>query len=308
MKTIISITKTLGFVFLAVTILTISSCNSSDDRQVNEVISSLESDSGVKVLTSQEKRDLAPSNPLDETEQLVEDNNNFAIDLYHAASDKSDNLFFSPYGISIAIAMTWAGAENETETQMAETMQFIFSQDKLHSLFNELDLDLNNRDYSDSENSGKFLKLKISNEIWAQEDFYFLETFLDTLMINYGVGVRYVDYINNSDQACDDINDWVAEKTENKIQNLLNPSDINQLTRLVLTNAIFFKASWLTPNEITDSLEVRDVNLRMPKFENTLKLNLNDILSEMGMPDAFDSNLADFSGMNGETDLYISYI
>ncbi len=390
MKTSKPITVISMIVFLAV-LLTLNGCSSSDDS-IAVATGSTQNDSsgsGSELLASPAARELNPVNTPDESEIFVEDNNRFAVELYHEVRGQNDNLFFSPYSISIAMAMTWAGAKNDTETQMADTMQFTHSQQKLHSLFNELDLDLNNRDYSDTENSDKFLTLNVSNEIWAQKDFYFLESFLDTLMINYGVGVRSVDYIKDSNQACQDINDWVAEQTEDKIKDLVTPSDITPLTRLVLTNTIFFKASWLIPfdpdktydgtfylndgstaavpmmipdygigensvqypavkgsdytaielpyfgedfsmliimpdsgmfnsfeqnmdntkiNEIIDSLEGRNVTLRLPKFESTLKLGLNETLKEMGMPDAFDSGLADFSGMNGDTNLYIGKV
>ena len=229
------------FSFLVVTIFLMSACN--DDK--NESVNPSKNDS--ELLASSETRMLNPVNTENELKLFVTDNNAFAIDLYHAISDEDENLFFSPYSISVAMAMTWAGARNRTETRMADTMQFNFLQDKLHSLFNELDLDLNSRNQNDPGNSDKYLKLNISNEVWGQKDYSFLETYLDTLMINYGAGIRLVDFIKDPQQARNTINDWVAEQTENRIEELLSQNDVTNLTRLVLTNTIYFNASWAIP-------------------------------------------------------------
>ena len=231
------------FSFLALTIFLLSACNGGSNESVN----SYKNDSGSELLASSETRKLNPINTESESNLFVSDNNTFALDLYHAISDKDENLFFSPHSISIAMAMTWAGAENQTETQMANTMQFNFVQDKMHSLFNELDLDLNNRNQNDPENNDKYLKLNISNEVWGQKGYPFLEPYLDTLMINYGAGIRLVDFASAPQQARIDINNWVSEQTENRIEQLLSPNDITNMTRLVLTNTIYFNATWAIP-------------------------------------------------------------
>jgi serpin B len=212
-------------------------------------------DSGPDLLISSETRDLSPNNTGDELDLFVRHNNTFAFDLYHAMSGEDENMLFSPYSISVAMAMAWAGARNQTETQMADTLQFNFPQEKLHSLFNELDLDLNNRNENDPENSDKYLKLNIVNEVWGQEDYPFLETYLDTLMLNYGAGIRLVDFMYNPEQARLDINDWVAEETENRIGDLLNQGDVTIYTRLVLTNVIYFNASWGIPFNPDDTYD-----------------------------------------------------
>ena len=360
----------------------LNACNSDD----NEPVNSLKDDSGSELITSSKTRNLAPLNSENDLNLFVTDNNTFAIDMYHAIGSNEDgNLFFSPYSISVAMAMTWAGAKNQTETQMAETMHFSFSQENLHPLFNEMDLGLNNRNQNDPENNDKYLRLNINNEVWGQKDYSFLSTYLDTLMINYGAGIRLVDFYNYPDDARIDINDWVAEQTENKILNLLAPNDVTSDTRLVLTNTIYFNASWGIPfdpdetddgtfyledgtnitvsmmiseagdgenyaategtdyqavelpyygddfsmviiipdsgrfetfeqnldssiiDDIFNNLKVRNVTLRMPKFEYESKLDLSEILCDMGMPDAF-TGAADFSGMDGTLSLFIGKV
>ncbi|NIM14153.1 MAG: serpin family protein [Candidatus Aminicenantes bacterium] len=195
-------------------------------------------------------RDTSPVYTENELRQLVSDNNTFAIELYHMIKDKGDNLFFSPYSISVALAMTYAGARNETETQIAATLNFNFPQDKLHSLFNALDLELASRKQSDTQEGdegGKYLKLNIANAIWVQQDFPILDEYLDLLAVNYGAGIWLVDFQSNPEQARLTINDWVARETEDKIKDLLARGMIDILTRLVLTNVIYFNGAWALP-------------------------------------------------------------
>jgi serpin B len=201
-------------------------------------------------LKSSLPRDTSPVYSENELGQLVGDNNTFAFELYHMIKDQGDNLFFSPYSISVALAMTYAGARNETETQIAAALNFNFAQDKLHSLFNALDLELASRRQSDAregDEGGKYLKLNIANAIWAQEGYPFLDGFLDLLAVNYGAGIWLVDFQSNPEQARLTINDWVVVETEDRIKDLLAKGMIDILTRLVLTNVIYFNGSWALP-------------------------------------------------------------
>jgi serpin B len=201
-------------------------------------------------LKSSLERDTSPVYTENELRQLVSDNNTFAIELYHMIKDKGDNMFFSPYSISVALAMTYAGARNETETQIAATLNFNFPQDKLHSLFNALDLELASRKQSDTQEGdegGKYLKLNIANAIWVQQDFPILDEYLDLLAVNYGAGIWLVDFQSNPEQARLTINDWVARETEDKIKDLIARGMIDVLTRLVLTNVIYFNGAWAIP-------------------------------------------------------------
>lgn len=230
------------FQILAAGILLMLSLNGCRETRIGSI-----DDSDRSLLISSGERNLDPDNTQAEWNRFVGDNNAFAFDLYHAIGDDAENLLFSPYSISVALAMTWGGAANRTESQMADTLHFSFPQEKMHSLFNELDLGLNDRNQNDPANEDKYLKLKIANAVWGQKDYGFLESYLDLLMFHYGAGIRLADFIHNPSRARFDINDWVAEQTENRIQDLLAQDDVNTSTRMVLTNAIYFKASWGIP-------------------------------------------------------------
>jgi serpin B len=187
--------------------------------------------------------DVLPSELID----LVKGNTEFAFDLYKALKGKQGNLFYSPHSISLALAMTWAGARGETEEQMANTLHFLLSQDRLHPAFNELDLKLASRGEGAKGKDGDGFHLNIVNAIWGQKDYQFLSPFLDVLAENYGAGLRLLDFINAPEKSRITINDWVSEQTEGRIEDLIPQGVIDKLTRLVLTNAIYFNAAWLYP-------------------------------------------------------------
>jgi len=176
---------------------------------------------------------------------LVNSNTTFALDLYRALSQEEGNLFFSPYSISLALAMTYAGARSATEEQMAETLHFTtLGQDRLHPAFNALALELASRGEDPTVKKEDRFQLHIANALWGQDGYGFLPTFLDVLAENYGAGVRTADFIDAPEQAQMMINRWVSDETEERIENLLPPDSITPLTRLVLTNAVYFKATW----------------------------------------------------------------
>ena len=179
-----------------------------------------------------------------ELTDLVSGNSAFAFDLYRTLAAKDGNLFYSPYSISLAIAMTYAGARGETERQMADTLRILLPQDALHSTFNALDRELASRGKIPRLGEGEAFRLNIANAVWGQEDHGFLEEFLNVLSESYGTGVRPVDFRGSPEESRVTINDWVAESTEGRITDLLPPEIINELTRMVLTNAIYFNARW----------------------------------------------------------------
>ena len=180
---------------------------------------------------------------------LAVGNSAFAFDLYQALRSGDGNLFYSPYSISLALAMTYAGARSETEQQMADTLHFILDQNRLHPAFNALDLDLAGRGEGASGKDGDGFRLNIVNTLWGQEGYAFLSEFLDTLAENYGAGLRLMDFINAPEASRITINDWVSDQTEGRIEDLLPSGVIDVLTRLVLTNAIYFNAAWAEPFE-----------------------------------------------------------
>ncbi|HUU64205.1 MAG TPA: serpin family protein [Dehalococcoidia bacterium] len=330
---------------------------------------------------SDKPRSTLPDVTASELTELVDGNSAFAFDLYQELSKEEGNLFYSPYSISLALAMTYAGARGETEQQMADTLNFTLPQDRLHPALNSLDLKLASRGEGAEGTDEEGFRLNIANSIWGQEDFEFLDEFLDVLAENYGAGLRLLDFINAPEASRITINDWVSDRTEGRIEDLIPQGAIDILTRLVLTNAIYFNAAWLNPfsedmtgdgafhlldgsevtvpmmtqtesfgyaegegyqavellydgrelsmvivlpnngefedlestldadlvDAITNDLKYRKVTLTMPKFEYDSDFSLVDTLAAMGMPVAF-STAADFSGMTGYRDLFISDI
>ncbi len=209
---------------------------------------------GIGIAQSEKQRDTSPDVAASDLAVLVDGNSEFAFDLYQALSEKEGNLFYSPYSISLALAMTYAGARGETEQQMADTLQFMLSQDRLHPAFNALDLELASRGEGAEGKDEKGFRLNIVNAIWGQEDYKFLAEFLDVLAENHGAGLRLLDFINAPEQSRITINDWVSDQTEGRIKDLIPQGVIDALTRLVLTNAIYFNAAWLNPfdEDVTD--------------------------------------------------------
>ena len=204
---------------------------------------------GGQELRSEKQRVTSPDRPPSDMKDLVAGNSAFTFDLYQALSEKDGNLFYSPYSISLALAMTYAGARGETEQQMANTLHFILPQERLHSTFNGLDIELAGRgEGAEGTDEGGF-RLNIVNALWGQEEFEFRSEFLDILAENYGAGLRLLDFVNATEDSRIVINDWVSEQTEGRIEDLIPQGVIDKLTRLVLTNAIFFNAAWLYPFE-----------------------------------------------------------
>lgn len=200
-----------------------------------------------QVLQSDEPRNTSPAVDRTDLEALVAGNNAFALNLYQALRQTGGNLFYSPYSISEALAMTYAGARGETEKSMAEALDFTLSQDRLHPAFNSLDLQLKQRGQGAKGKDGEGFRLHVVNAIWGQKGYTFLEQFLDVLAQNYGAGLRILDFIGQTEQSRITINDWVSDQTEQKIKDLIPQGAINSLTRLVLTNAVYFNAAWQNP-------------------------------------------------------------
>jgi serpin B len=193
-----------------------------------------------QIAWSETQRETAPTAHPAELKELAYRNSVFALNLYQELRGEEGNLFYSPYSISLALAMTYAGAQGETERQMAETLQFTLPQERLHAVFNALDIAL-------SQQGGEDFTLNIANSLWGQKDYIFLADFLDTLAANYGAGLRLLDFGAEPEPSRKKINDWVSEQTEDRIKDLIPQGAITPLTRLVLANAIYFDAKWTQP-------------------------------------------------------------
>ena len=188
---------------------------------------------------SEQAGELAPPVEAAELDALVAGNTQFALDLYHALTCQPGNLFFSPYSISTALAMAYAGARGETERQMAEALRFALSQDDLHPAFDALRLDL-----TSAVQSVEGLELAIANALWGQTGHPFLTEFLDLLETFYNAPLRSADFAGAPEKARTDINAWVDEMTAGRIAELMGPGSIMPDTRLILANAIYFLGTW----------------------------------------------------------------
>lgn len=305
---------------------------------------------------------------------VVTGNTAFAFDLYAQLKSKEGNLFLSPYSISTALAMTWAGARGQTEQQMAKTLHFPQPQEPFHKAYGHL-IQL----FNTQGQKGDY-QLSVANALWLQKDYQFLPEFLGVASAHYDASLQQVDYVNETEKSRQTINDWTARRTQDKIKDLIPQGALNALTRLVLTNAIYFKGDWalkfdvdqtreapfsvsadkrvnvplmhqkekfkygqtethqmlelpykgealsmlvllpktidglpalekdLTADRLTQwqqQMRKQEVLVYLPKFKVASQFGLNQTLSAMGMPDAF-GDTADFSGMNGAKNLYIS--
>lgn len=200
-----------------------------------------------QLIKSKKRRNALPAVAEADLAKLVADNSVFAFNLYRTIRQTGSNLFFSPYSISEALAMAYAGACGHTEKDMAEALNFKLSADCLHPAFNSLDLQFQERGQGAKGKDEGGFRLHVVNAIWGQKGYDFSPQFLDVLARNYGAGLRILDFIDEAEQSRVTINKWVSEQTEERIKDLVPRGAIDQLTRLVLTNAIYFNAAWEYP-------------------------------------------------------------
>ena len=163
--------------------------------------------------------------------------NSFGLDLYRVLSGKEGNIFFSPFSISTALAMTYLGADGNTALQMKQVLHF--EDEGLHESFSELIASL--------DKPAEAYRLITANALWVQKNYPLLESFLKDIDRYYRAPVNIVDFVTDLDNSIRKVNDWIEEKTAGKIKNMLTKDDVDSLTRLILTNAIYFKGKWKTP-------------------------------------------------------------
>jgi serpin B len=303
-------------------------------------------------------------------------NTAFALRMYKEISSKEGNLFFSPYSISSALGMTYAGARNNTEKEIKDALSFPYAPDVLCRSFGELQEGLNS-----VQKSGE-IKLSIANAIWYAKSYKFLQNFINLVQNDYRSEIVKADFAGNAEAERKKINTWVEKQTNDKIKNLIPKGVLDPLTRMVLVNAIYFKGDWesqfkeintreldfnvtaqkkvkskmmyqekdfrvaedentqvlempykgkrlsmvvLLPkqkngigelektltadklNSLISKLRSMKVQVTFPKFKVETGYDLVSPLVKLGMKDAFGTR-ADFSGMDGTRDLYISAI
>ena len=308
----------------------------------------------------------------------------FAARLYQALAAGQGNVVVSPLSIHLALSMALAGAEGDTAAEMTQALEVAgFDPAALHAALNSLDAALESRNRTDPPIDDREQKVQISvvNSLWGQEGFAFVSEYLDLLARNYGAGIRLVDFRQAAEEARVAINDWVASETNHRITDLIPQGAIDELTRLVLVNAVYLDATWAHPfdpeatfeapffrldgsevsvdtmhayqlgaqyasgdgweaidlpytgdelsmvivvpesgrfaeieallasgllDEVRGGFGPATVDLSLPKFEMRNQLSLVGALRSLGIEQAFDTELADFTGISAEEQLYIT--
>jgi serpin B len=176
--------------------------------------------------------------------------NAFAVDMYLRLAEKEEgNLFFSPNSIETALAVAWAGARGATAQQMARVLHLPAEPERVHRGFRELNAAIQRSTNKEG------CTVEVANGLWGQEGYGFLREYLELGRASYGAGLREVDFVSATGEARATINAWVEEKTHGKVRNLIPEGALSRLTRLVITNAIYFKGLWQMPFDAKETAE-----------------------------------------------------
>ena len=210
------------------------------------------------------------NNIKNDVELLVFGNNTFACNLYRQVrSTQKGNLFLSPYSISIALAMTSAGAKGETSQEINKVLNFQLDQTRLHPAFKQL---INNVESSENNKN----QLHTANRLWVQKGLTVLDSFAAIALKNYAANPQEIDFNINPESARQTINNWISQKTYNKITDIIRKGIIDASTQIILTNAIYFKSAWeipfdpkLTKEEMFTIAPGKQVNVPMMYQKNT---------------------------------------
>ena len=200
--------------------------------------------SAIPIVRSELPRDTAIQAPASDLSAVAAGNRAFAIDAYKllAAAHAGQNVFFSPYSISMALSMAYAGAVGQTADEMAAALRFSLPRDRLHRAMGALDSLISSR-------ADDGVVLEAANSLWARKNIRFEKPFLDTLAQRYGAGVRLADFAGDPEGSRERINAWVADETRHKIRDLLGAGAVDRSTVFVLANAVYFRGDWLSQFE-----------------------------------------------------------
>jgi serine protease inhibitor len=173
-----------------------------------------------------------------QAQDIIESNNRFTFDIYKKLSKTDKNLIFSPASITSAMSMTYTGAKNNTFNEISNTFYFNKNISEFNLAYNKLV-----ENYSDKKST---VKLFNANSLWIQKGLKLNAEFLENNKKFYSSSANLTDFSSNPEESRITINEWVESNTNNKIKNLLKPSSIDNGTRLVLVNALYFKGAWAT--------------------------------------------------------------
>jgi serpin B len=187
--------------------------------------------------------------------------NELGLDLHRKLATGDENLCLSPYSIQSALAMTFAGADGDTRTEMARVLHFSNDGDAIHASFASLQRSLEEMSKKTAQIAEQSKKksgpsepitLAIANRLFAQSGYDFRDPFRDLVKKFYGAPFETLDFGKDPESARGHINKWVADQTRDRIRDLIPQGGIKELTRLVLANAIYLKARW--QSEFNDAL------------------------------------------------------
>ena len=220
--------------------------------------------------------------------------NKLAFDLYQKLAGQNDgNLFFSPYSISSALAMTYGGARGDTAEQMNNVLHFV-GPDATHPAFSYLRTTL-----AGIENKGG-VQLSVANALWPQQDYSFRDEFLELTKKQYGSEIRPVDFAN-TEAVRQAINTWVEDQTNDKIRNLIGEGVLNSLTRLVLVDAIYFKGDWASQ---FDAEATRDAPFHLTE-EKSVQVPMMSQKADLGFAETDDFEAVELAYEGGDLSMLV---
>lgn len=214
---------------------------------------------------------------------LAKATNAFAIDLYGLLREREGNLAFSPSSIEVALAMTWAGARSETKTEMTKVLHLAGDDTSVHGAAKSLLADWNNP-------SRDAYELRVVNRLFGESSYEFEQTFLDLTREQYGAELERLSFRSDQEGSRAKINGWVEGQTKNRIQKLLPSGSITDMTRLVLTNAVYFLGRWstrfeesATAEQVFHTFDGREVQVQMMHQTQTFGYARHDGLQVLEM-------------------------
>jgi len=194
--------------------------------------------------------------------QIVNGLNTFAFELYYKISNSNQNIIISPYSVSSLLSFLVSGAAENTRTQLIHLLHFENSQNPklINAVLNKLNHSLSITNQCESWISCRFNKLSkqlamqedtqnfsIANALWTDTKFAYRPAFLTSMQLNHAVDFYSLDFTNKPEKSRIKINDWIESNTNGYIQNFLPEGSVTTATRLILTNAIYFKGLWTVP-------------------------------------------------------------
>ena len=210
--------------------------------------------------------------------QLNQDHTQFAFSLYPTIDSVDTNLVFSPYSISNCLAMVYLGARGDTESQMQKALHLNIDRKNIAKTSFAL-----NQSLAPLQNDNKAYKLHTANAIWVDQATFLLTDFRYAIEKQFQARLERINFAMPAN-ATVTINHWISLQTDGKIPTLLNANDINELTDLVLTNAVYFEGQWISPfdpkltqdwpfhptSETSINTQMMHQTMMLPIYENEL--------------------------------------